>query len=106
MAEAKVAPKKYVSDKPTLSVVLILADGKSDSISFERGELISVLASEQEAIEACELFRSGHVRLAPPVPSPREALVAAVKDANAKSASANAALNEFDKANPPATAAK
>lgn len=102
MPEAKVAAKTYLSDKPTLSVVLVLADGKNDSINFERGQFVSVLASEQEAIEACELFRSGHVRVAPPAPSPREALVAAVKAANAESAAANAALNEFDKAAAPA----
>jgi hypothetical protein len=68
--------KTYLSDHRNLAV---------GSIFFVDGKFTSESESEQAAIEATSLFKTGHVKLAP---GPRDLLVAAADEAAAAASAA------------------
>lgn len=73
------SPKTYIADHQSLQIVVV-AEGEKENVQFIGGRFVTDDKETQEAIEACDLFRSSHIRLEAPA-DPRVALVAAHADA-------------------------
>ncbi len=73
--------KTYISDKPQMTLI-VKVGVMMETLFFSAGRLTTDDNNQQDAIEASELFRSGHIRIAPPV-DPRVALANAVTDLSA-----------------------
>ena len=94
---ATAAPKTYLAEHASLSITVKLEDGTLDTVAFSGGKFTTSNPVEQAAIEACELYRSGHVK--PEIPAdPREALEASVGSAKAAADAADKTAAKAEKA--------